>query len=80
MVSTQYVKPPDSEVTTRILCVALYDYTAHDQNNRQLSFRKGEQFEVLDKTGAWWLAKGVSTELEGYIPSNYMNVTPGLDT
>lgn len=74
------LEPHDGKVTTSIVCVALYDYTA--QNNRHLDFRKGEQFEVLDNTSYsdWWLAKSLSTdlELEGYIPSNY--VTPGFDT
>ena len=52
-------------------CVALYDYDARSDDN--LSFRKGETFEILNsKDGDWWLARSPVTGAEGYLPSNYV--------
>ncbi|KAJ8033357.1 Tyrosine-protein kinase STK [Holothuria leucospilota] len=51
--------------------VALYDYT--QRTHKDLGFRKGEVFEVLDRTdAAWWLARSTISRREGYIPSNYV--------
>ncbi|XP_032236190.2 tyrosine-protein kinase SRK2 [Nematostella vectensis] len=51
--------------------MALYDYDA--RTNEDLSFKKGERLQLLDNTdGDWWLAKSLSTDQEGYIPSNYV--------
>lgn len=51
--------------------VALYDYDA--RTDEDLSFRKGEQLEILNDTqGDWWLARSKKTRQEGYIPSNYV--------
>uniref|UniRef100_A0A6A7FQF2 Tyrosine-protein kinase n=1 Tax=Hirondellea gigas TaxID=1518452 RepID=A0A6A7FQF2_9CRUS len=53
------------------LFVALYDYDA--RTDEDLSFKKGEQLEILDDTqGDWWFARSRSTKREGYIPSNYV--------
>lgn len=54
-----------------LIYVALYDYDA--RTNEDLSFKKGERLQVLDNTdGDWWLAKSLTTQREGYIPSNYV--------
>lgn len=51
--------------------VALYDYDA--RTDEDLSFRKGEQLEILNDTqGDWWLARSKKSRQEGYIPSNYV--------
>lgn len=56
---------------TALIYVALYDYDA--RTNEDLSFKKGERLQVLDNTdGDWWLAKSMTTQREGYIPSNYV--------
>lgn len=56
---------------TALIYIALYDYDA--RTNEDLSFKKGERLQVLDNTdGDWWLAKSLSTQREGYIPSNYV--------
>jgi len=56
---------------TALIYVALYDYDA--RTNEDLSFKKGERLQVLDNTdGDWWLAKSLTTQREGYIPSNYV--------
>ncbi|KAI5094481.1 tyrosine-protein kinase FRK, partial [Silurus meridionalis] len=56
------------------LYTALWDYTARTAED--LSFRTGDQLEVLDQTNPdWWIARaltGLSGRGQGYIPSNYV--------
>ncbi|XP_051941342.1 tyrosine-protein kinase fyna isoform X2 [Hippocampus zosterae] len=53
------------------LFVALYDYEARTDDD--LSFRKGERFQILNSTeGDWWEARSLTTGGTGYIPSNYV--------
>uniref|UniRef100_A0A8C9VZ37 Tyrosine-protein kinase n=1 Tax=Scleropages formosus TaxID=113540 RepID=A0A8C9VZ37_SCLFO len=53
------------------LFVALYDYEARTEDD--LSFRKGEKFQILNSTeGDWWEARSLTTCGTGYIPSNYV--------
>uniref|UniRef100_A0A672PYP3 Tyrosine-protein kinase n=1 Tax=Sinocyclocheilus grahami TaxID=75366 RepID=A0A672PYP3_SINGR len=53
------------------LFVALYDYEARSEDD--LSFRKGEKFQILNSTeGDWWEARSLTTGGTGYIPSNYV--------
>ncbi|XP_067097399.1 tyrosine-protein kinase fynb isoform X3 [Osmerus mordax] len=51
--------------------VALYDYEARTEDD--LSFRKGERFQIINSTeGDWWDARSLTTGGNGYIPSNYV--------
>lgn len=51
--------------------VALYDYDA--RTDEDLSFKKGEQLEIINDTqGDWWFARSRTKQAEGYIPSNYV--------
>uniref|UniRef100_A0A8C3AH15 non-specific protein-tyrosine kinase n=1 Tax=Cyclopterus lumpus TaxID=8103 RepID=A0A8C3AH15_CYCLU len=53
------------------LFVALYDYGARTEDD--LSFRKGERFQIINSTeGDWWDARSLTTGGSGYIPSNYV--------
>ncbi|XP_041043733.1 tyrosine-protein kinase Fyn isoform X3 [Carcharodon carcharias] len=53
------------------LFVALYDYDARTDDD--LSFRKGEKFQILNNTeGDWWEARSLQSGGTGYIPSNYV--------
>ncbi|XP_059355122.1 tyrosine-protein kinase fynb isoform X3 [Carassius carassius] len=53
------------------LFVALYDYEARSEDD--LSFRKGEKFQIINSTeGDWWDARSLTTGGTGYIPSNYV--------
>ncbi|XP_073711625.1 tyrosine-protein kinase fynb isoform X3 [Misgurnus anguillicaudatus] len=53
------------------LFVALYDYEARTEED--LSFRKGERFQIINSTeGDWWDARSLTTGGTGYIPSNYV--------
>lgn len=55
---------------------ALYDY---DQTKEtQLSFREGEDLEILDDSGAWWKARN-SRGKTGSVPSNYLERLPDGD-
>ena len=59
--------------------VALYDYEA--RTDEDLSFRKGENLEILNDTqGDWWYAKSRTTRKEGYIPSNYVAKLKSLES
>ncbi|XP_043921169.1 tyrosine-protein kinase Yes [Protopterus annectens] len=51
--------------------VALYDYEA--RTTEDLSFKKGERFQIINNTeGDWWEARSLTTGNSGYIPSNYV--------
>eukprot|EP00069_Balaena_mysticetus_P002180 bmy_03984T0 len=51
--------------------VALYDYEA--RTTEDLSFKKGERFQIINNTeGDWWEARSIATGKNGYIPSNYV--------
>jgi len=51
--------------------VALYDYDARTQED--LSFRKGERLELINRPdGEWWEARSLTTNQRGFIPSNYV--------
>ncbi|KAM8954394.1 tyrosine-protein kinase Fyn isoform 1-T1 [Pelodytes ibericus] len=53
------------------LFVALYDYEARTEDD--LSFQKGEKFQILNSSeGDWWEARSLTTGGNGYIPSNYV--------
>nr|4AFZ_C Chain C, FYNOMER [synthetic construct]4AFZ_D Chain D, FYNOMER [synthetic construct]4AG1_C Chain C, FYNOMER [synthetic construct] len=53
------------------LFVALYDYNATRWTD--LSFHKGEKFQILEfGPGDWWEARSLTTGETGYIPSNYV--------
>lgn len=53
------------------LFVALYDYEA--RTDEDLSFKKGDQLEILNDTqGEWWYARCRTTSQCGYVPSNYV--------
>jgi len=69
---SQLPEPIDTHPTAAgKLFVALYDYDA--RTDEDLSFKKGENLEILDDTqGDWWFARSRGTKREGYIPSNYV--------
>ncbi|VIO96015.1 protein-tyrosine kinase, putative [Brugia malayi] len=60
------------------LFVALFDYDA--RTDEDLSFKKDELLYILnDMQGDWWYAKSKTTNLSGYIPSNYVAREKSLD-
>ncbi|XP_062267186.1 tyrosine-protein kinase fynb isoform X7 [Platichthys flesus] len=53
------------------LFVALYDYEARTEDD--LTFRKGERFQIINSTeGDWWDARSLTSGGSGFIPSNYV--------
>lgn len=66
--------PPTPSGPSRRVYTALWDYTARTAED--LSFRAGDQLEVLDQTSPdWWIARalsGISARSQGYIPANYV--------
>ena len=61
---------PQQAANTNIF-LALYDYEARTAED--LSFKKGEQLQVVNnQDGDWWQATSLVTGLSGYIPSNYV--------
>uniref|UniRef100_A0A8C4TPM2 Tyrosine-protein kinase n=1 Tax=Falco tinnunculus TaxID=100819 RepID=A0A8C4TPM2_FALTI len=60
------------------MVLALYDYEA--THTGDLSFQKGEQLMVLEKSGEWWRARSLVTGHEGFIPSNYVAQAGSLET
>ena len=56
------------------IVIAMYAYKA--QNTGDLSFRKGEKLEVVEKNDPdWWTVKRIETGEIGYIPANYVGTT-----
>ncbi|XP_072170471.1 tyrosine-protein kinase Src42A-like [Diadema setosum] len=58
--------------------VALFDYEARTQDD--LGFKKGEELEVQNDSGDWWLARSRLTGREGYIPCNYVAKVQSLES
>ena len=51
--------------------VGLYDFNALEAGD--LSFKESERLQVVDAiTSKWWKARSLVTNMEGYIPSNYV--------
>ncbi|XP_058894264.2 tyrosine-protein kinase HCK isoform X2 [Kogia breviceps] len=70
--------PGSAEGSEEITVVALYDYEAI--HHEDLSFQKGDQMVVLEESGEWWRARSLSSQKEGYIPSNYVARVNSLET
>ncbi|KAI1901391.1 hypothetical protein AGOR_G00033960 [Albula goreensis] len=58
--------------------VALYDYDARTFDD--LSFKKGDRFEIISTEGDWWEARSVITGKTGYIPSNYVAAADSIQS
>jgi len=52
---------------------ALYDYNASPDDANELSFKKGDLLEIMDKTGKWWSVKTANGDLK-IAPSNYLQL------
>ena len=73
------LSPTAGSVSPSKLFIALYDYEA--RTDEDLSFKKGNQLEILNDTqGDWWFARSLVTGQEGYIPSNYIAKSKSLES
>ncbi|CAM5095260.1 unnamed protein product [Natator depressus] len=70
-------QPHTADGSDDYIVLALYDYEAIHSDD--LSFQKGDQLKVLEKSGEWWRAKALTGQ-EGYIPSNYVARVNSLET
>ncbi len=53
------------------LYVALFEYKMRDVD--EMGFEKGEHLEIVDNSHPdWWKARSLKTNLEGYVPSNFI--------
>ena len=69
----------ESQASVAKLFIALYDYDA--RTDEDLSFKKGEQLEILnDQQGDWWYARSKISGQQGYIPSNYVAKIKSLES
>ncbi len=54
--------------------IAMYSYNAKHKGD--LSFRKGEKLEIVEKNDPdWWTVRRLETGEVGYIPSNYVGTS-----
>uniref|UniRef100_H3DJR0 Tyrosine-protein kinase n=1 Tax=Tetraodon nigroviridis TaxID=99883 RepID=H3DJR0_TETNG len=60
------------------IVIALYPYEALHPDD--LGFKKGERMKILEERGEWWRAKSLSTNREGFIPSNYVGQADTMET
>jgi len=49
---------------------ALYNYVASPEDPMEISFSKGDVFDIINKTGKWWSVRTASGERR-IVPSNY---------
>eukprot|EP00158_Paraphelidium_tribonemae_P008644 Partr_v1_DN28638_c0_g1_i2_m49764 putative Plasma membrane osmosensor that activates the high osmolarity glycerol (HOG) MAPK signaling pathway in response to high osmolarity (By similarity) len=54
---------------------ALYSYVANPEDPDEVSFNKGERFDVLDNSGKWWRIRKQDGKI-GSVPSNYCELLP----
>ncbi|KAJ7875388.1 SH3 domain-containing protein [Mycena olivaceomarginata] len=50
---------------------ALYTFDASPDDPNEISFRKGEIIDILDKEGEWWYARKNDGSV-GYVPFNFL--------
>uniref|UniRef100_A0A3Q1HVT1 Tyrosine-protein kinase n=1 Tax=Anabas testudineus TaxID=64144 RepID=A0A3Q1HVT1_ANATE len=86
---SHYVRDPTSNSKSNIvsrqrqkgsnkIVVGLYPYDAVHPDD--LGFKKGEKMKILEEHGEWWKAKSLTTNKEGFIPSNYVAEADTMET
>uniref|UniRef100_A0A8C4GTI5 Tyrosine-protein kinase n=1 Tax=Dicentrarchus labrax TaxID=13489 RepID=A0A8C4GTI5_DICLA len=60
------------------IMVSLYPYEAVHPHD--LGFKKGEKMKILEEHGEWWKARSLTTNKEGFIPSNYVGQADTMET
>ena len=48
------------------------EFGYNQQENDELSFKKGEKFEIIQESIAWSMAKSLVTGHEGLVPNEYI--------
>ena len=60
------------------MIVGKFDFS--DDDNENLSFKRGERLYIISMEGDWWLAQSMKTGKVGHIPSNYVAKWKGLES
>ncbi|XP_037537498.1 tyrosine-protein kinase Lyn isoform X1 [Nematolebias whitei] len=60
------------------IVIGLYSYEATHPDD--LRFKKGEKMKILEEHGDWWKAKSLTSNKEGFIPSNYVAQVNTMET
>ncbi|XP_061792292.1 tyrosine-protein kinase Lyn isoform X1 [Nerophis lumbriciformis] len=69
----------DDEQIERVkVVVGIYPYQGVHPDD--LTFHKGEKMAVLEENGEWWKAKLLTSDKEGFIPSNYVAQADTMET
>ncbi len=72
--ATKQLMPSINVEIVESVVIAMYSYNA--KHGGDLSFRKGEKLEIVEKNDPdWWTVKRLETGEVGYIPSNYVGTT-----
>ena len=67
-------RAPESQPPEVFLAQALYNYDANPADAKEISFKAGDVFEVLDSRGKWWKVKSTTNSSTGIAPSNFLKV------
>ncbi|XP_061926389.1 tyrosine-protein kinase Lyn-like [Entelurus aequoreus] len=69
----------EDEQSERVkVVVGIYPYQGVHPDD--LTFQKGEKMAVLEENGEWWKAKLLTSDKEGFIPSNYVAQVDTVET
>lgn len=71
--TARQVQSNNSNSSSGMRAQALYPYTANPEDPNEVSFKKGDQFEVIDNKGKWWQVRNAEGKI-GIVPSNYLQV------
>ncbi|KIJ97637.1 hypothetical protein K443DRAFT_681396 [Laccaria amethystina LaAM-08-1] len=63
---------PEERKPTVSQARALFDYVASPDDSPELSFKKGEIFDILDDSAKWWTVLKKMDGSTGIIPSNFV--------
>ncbi|KAJ3119713.1 Cytoplasmic protein nck2 [Nowakowskiella sp. JEL0407] len=75
IVPSNYLQKIPQPIAT-YTATAEYDYSATAEDPNELSFKKGDVFEILDDSTKWWHARQTlkdGTIVTGIVPSNHMH-------
>ncbi|XP_068196149.1 tyrosine-protein kinase Lyn isoform X2 [Antennarius striatus] len=72
-----FQKMEEQKIVGKIM-VGLFHYDAVHPDD--LGFKKGEKMTILEEHGEWWKARSLTTDKEGFIPSNYVGQADTMET
>ncbi|KAM8946295.1 tyrosine-protein kinase HCK [Pelodytes ibericus] len=73
-----FTESPNKTGEDHVTLRALYDYDGVHPGD--LTFKKGDEFHLLEESGEWWRTRLIATGEEGFIPSNYVGRVNSLES